>query len=143
MSIFVDGRKTALRPLGTRESVRIAFTYAALNKVDVWAADIMNAYLQAPTSESHYIICDLEFGLTNVGKKAKIVRALYGGKASGQDFRNNLRSCMQHLNFESCLANPDVLMRPASKADGTAYYEYVLLYTDDCLVVSENAERIL
>ena len=34
-------------------------------------------------------------------------------------------------------------MRPATKQDGTEVYEYVLLYTDDCLVVSENAESIL
>ena len=39
------------------ESVRIAFTYAALNGLPVCAADIQNAYLQAPASEKHYVIC--------------------------------------------------------------------------------------
>ena len=34
----------------SRESIRIAFTYAALNELDVCAADIRNAYLQAPSS---------------------------------------------------------------------------------------------
>ena len=33
-----------------RESVRIAFTYAALNGLNVWAADVQNAFLQAPCS---------------------------------------------------------------------------------------------
>jgi hypothetical protein len=33
----------------SRESVRIAFAYAALNGLDVCAADIRNAYLQAPS----------------------------------------------------------------------------------------------
>jgi hypothetical protein len=51
----------------SRESVRIALTYAALNDLDVWAADIQNAYLQAPSSQKHYIICGPEFGLENVG----------------------------------------------------------------------------
>ena len=64
----------------SRESVRIAFTYAALNNLDVWAADIQNAYLQAPSSQKHYIVCGAEFGLENVGKQALIRRALYGGK---------------------------------------------------------------
>ena len=36
----------------SRESVRIAFTYAALNGLDVFAADVQNSYLQAPTSEN-------------------------------------------------------------------------------------------
>ena len=34
-------------------------------------------------------------------------------------------------------------MRPAIKSDGTSCYEYVLLYTDDTLVISENPEIIL
>ena len=34
-------------------------------------------------------------------------------------------------------------MRPATKANGSPYYEYILLYTDDAIVISENAEDIL
>ena len=50
---------------------------------------------------------------------------------------------MHFLHFKSCPADPDVWMRPAMKSDGTTYYEYVLLYIDDCLAISENAEKIL
>jgi hypothetical protein len=145
----LDGHKTA-DPIGStyagvvsRESVRIAFTYAALNGIDVFAADIRNAYLQAPSSQKDYIICGPEFGIENVGKIGLIHRALYGGKSAGKDFRNHLRSCMRHLDFFSCPADPDVWMRPAKRSDGTEYYEYILLYTDDALVLSENAERVL
>ena len=127
----------------SRESVRIAFTYAALNDLDVCMADIRNAYLQSPTSQKHYIICGPEFGMENVGKVAIMHRAVYGGKTSGRDFRNHLRSCMEFINFTSCPADPDVWMRPAIKSDGTKCYDYVLLYVDDALVVSENAESIL
>lgn len=127
----------------SRESVRIALTYAALNGLDVWAADIQNAYLQAPSSEKHYVICGPEFGLENVGKVALIKRALYGGKVAGRDFWLHLRSCMEHLGFKSSLADPDVWYRPATKEDGSEHYEYVLLYVDDCLVISNNAENIL
>ena len=50
---------------------------------------------------------------------------------------------MQFLNFTSCPADPDLWMRPAIKSDGSKCYNYVLLYVDDALVVSENAESIL
>ena len=109
-----DGHRTPDPVISTyagvvsRESVRIALTYAALNDIDVNAADIRNAYLQAPASEKHYIICGREFGIENMGKRAIIIRALYGGKTSGRDFRNSLRSCMEHIGFKSCLADPDV-----------------------------------
>jgi hypothetical protein len=74
--------------------VRIAFTYAALNVLDVFAADIRNAYLQAPSSQKDYIICDPGFGIENIGKIALIYRALYGGKSAGKDFQNHLCFCM-------------------------------------------------
>ena len=114
-----------------------------MNGLDICAADIRNAYLQAPSSQKDYIVCGPEFGLENVGKVALIHRALYGGKSAGRDFRNHLRSCMHFLRFKSCPADPDVWMRPSIKSDGTKVYDYVLLYTDDTLVVSENAESIL
>ena len=120
----LDGHKTP-KPTGStyagvvsRESIRIVFTYAALNGLDVCAADIRNAYLQAPSSQKDYVICGPEFGLENVGKVALIHRALYGGKSAGKDFRNHLRSCMRHLDFVSCPADPDVWMRPAKRSDG-------------------------
>ena len=99
--------------------------------------------MQAPTSEKHYITCGEEFGLENKGKRAVIIRALYGGKAAGRDFWHHLRDCMKHLGFKSKGSDPDVWMRPAIKKDGSLVYDYVLLYTDDCLVISENAESIL
>ena len=127
----------------SRESVRIALIYAALNDIDVRMGDIRNAYLQAPTSEKHYIICGPEFGIENQGKRAIITRALYGGKVSGRDYRNSLRACMKHLGFMSCLADPDVWMRKSTRGEGTKYWEYVLLYTDDALCISCNAEHVL
>jgi hypothetical protein len=50
---------------------------------------------------------------------------------------------MRHLDFTSCLADPDVWMRPAQKADGSEYWEYVLIYTDDVLVISTQGEKSL
>jgi hypothetical protein len=146
----LDGHKTP-DPIGSTyagvvstESVRIAFSYANLNGINVFAANIRNAYLQAPSSQKDYIVCGPEFGIENVGKVALIYRALYGGKSAGKDFRNHLRSCMRHLNFISCPADPDVWMRPAKHSDGSDYCEHILLYTDDCfLVLSEKMEQFL
>ena len=50
---------------------------------------------------------------------------------------------MRYTRFTSCPADPDVWLRPAIKSDGSEYYEYVLLYIDDALAVSENGEYIL
>ena len=94
---ILDGHKTETPEISTyagvvsRESIRIALTYASLNTLQVYAADIQNAYLQAPSSQRHYIECGAEFGKENIGRKTLIKRALYGGKTAGRDFRNHLR----------------------------------------------------
>ena len=41
----------------SHESIIIAFTYAALDGIDVFAEDIRNAYLQAPSSQKDFMIC--------------------------------------------------------------------------------------
>lgn len=127
----------------SRESVRIAFVYAALNDLDILSCDIQNAYLQAPVSEKYWTKCGPEFGPEHEGKKALVVRALYGLKCAGRDFRNHLRECMETLNYESCLADPDVWIRKGVKKDGSEYYEWVLIYTDDCLCVSTEPRAAL
>ena len=78
----LDGHKTP-DPIGStfagvvsHESVRIAFTYAVLNDLQVFMADIRNAYLQAPSSQKYYVVCGPEFGIENIGKVALIHRAL-------------------------------------------------------------------
>lgn len=115
-----------------------------MNGLPVFGADIQNAYLQAPTTEKHYIICGPEFGLENEGKKAIIVRALYGGKSVGADYWcPHVRKAMHEMGFSSCKADPEVWMRPRIKDDGSEYWQYVLLYTDDILCVMEHPEKFL
>ena len=115
-----------------------------MHSVPIMAADVRNAYLQAPTSEKHFIICGPEFGIEDTGNKDLITRSLYGGKCSGRDFWHHLRRCMKFLGFECSRADPDVWMRESVQEDRiTKYYEYVLLYTDNLLVISGLREAVL
>ena len=138
-----DPHRSTFAGVVSRESVRIALTYAALNNLDVVAADIQNAYLQAPSSEKHFVICGDEFGVEHRGKIALIKRALYGGKSSGADFWRHLRTCMEHLDFIPCKADSEVWMRKAMTRDGEPHWEYVLLYVDDVLCISQNGVHII
>jgi hypothetical protein len=54
-----------------------------------------------------------------------------------------MASTLLSLGFKGCLADPDVWLRPACKPDGTKYYEYVLIYVDDILVVSHDPEKVM
>ena len=82
--------------------------YAALNNLNLFGVNIQNTYLQAPSSEKHYFICGEQVSLKNVGIKAIIVRALYGGNSAGADFWRHVRKALKVLHFESCKADPNV-----------------------------------
>jgi hypothetical protein len=46
----------------SRDRVRIGFSYAALNDLDIMSADLQGAYLNAPCKEKVYTRCGPEFG---------------------------------------------------------------------------------
>jgi hypothetical protein len=43
----------------------------------------------------------------------------------------------------SCLADPDMWYRIAKRENQEEFYEYLLVYTDDLLVVATNPKAIL
>ena len=126
----------------SRESVRLAFLIAALNDLEVLAGDVQNAYLNAGTKERIYTKAGKEFG-SNYGKRVIIVRALYGLKSSGAQWRAHMSKTLRDLGFVSSLADPDVWLRAAKKADGSEYYEYALVYTDDLLLLSMQPSLLM
>ena len=86
----------------SRDSIRIAFTLAALNDLDVLPADVQGAYLNAPTKEKAYTIAGLEFGANNVGRLVLFVRALYGLKSSGVRWVDHMAGTLHEAGYESC-----------------------------------------
>ena len=47
-----------------------------------------------------------------------------------------MRDCIEKMEFVSCLADADIWMRRVVSDSGEHYYEYVLLYVDNCLLIS-------
>ena len=91
----------------SRESVRIALTLAALNKLDVLSCDIQNAYLSAKCREKVYTITGPEFG-SEEGSIMIIKMVLYGLKSSGAAFRSKLASVIWEMGYRPTLGDPDV-----------------------------------
>ena len=127
----------------SRETVRIALTMAALNDLEVKASDVQNAFLTAPCEEKIWTTLGSEFG-PDQGKKALLVRALYGLKSAGGSFGRHIADCMRTLGYQSCSADPDLWYKPMVRPDdGFKYYAYILLYVDDCLCIHHDATTAL
>jgi hypothetical protein len=142
---FVGGGHTTDTPYAmtytsvvSRESVRIALTLAALNDLDVKMAGIHNDYLTPPVMEMVWTELGPEF-VDDAGKRALIVRALYGLKSNGAAFRNHLAECMNHLGWSLCCADRDLWMKAETHPyDGVLYRAYILIYVDDILCVHHD-----
>jgi hypothetical protein len=121
----------------SRESVRIAFLHAALNDLDVLTCDVSNAYLNAPCREKLWVKAGPEFG-SDVGSVMLIRKALYGLKSAGKSWRNMLSESLQAMGWDSTRVDPDVYRRASVRKNGNEYYELLLVYVDDILVVSHE-----
>lgn len=136
---FVAGGHTTSPPSGityslvvSRDSVRIAFTIAAMNDLAVMSCDIGNAYLNAPCCEKIWCIAGAEFG-SDKGKVMLITRVLYGLKTPGASWKAMFATTLTDLGFFPSKADPDVWMKPRTKPNGDEYYSMVLVYVDDVL----------
>ena len=126
----------------SHDSVQIALTLAALNDLQVMSCDIQNAYLMADCREKIWTYAGSEFG-SEQGSIMFMRKALYRLKSSGAACRAHLAETLHGIGFRPTRADPDVWRRPAKKADGKEYYEYILCYVDDLLAIGEDMTKVL
>jgi hypothetical protein len=99
-----------------------------LNKIELCATDICNAYLEAYTSEKVYIIAGPEFG----GFEGHVLirsKELYGMRSSGASWHKRIAGCMREHDFFSCKSEPDIWMPKQVN-----HYEYFAVYVDDLAI---------
>ena len=65
--------------------------------------------------------------------------ALYGLKSSGAAFMALLAERLDKMGLKSGIVDPYVWIRPAIKADGENYYEFIFVYIDDLFAISQYA----
>ena len=87
----------------SRETVRIGLMVAALNDLEVKSANILNAYVQQPVTETVWTMLSPEFS-KDAGRTAVIIRALYGLKLVVQ----HLAKCMESLGYKSHKADQEL-----------------------------------
>ena len=80
----------------TRETVCIAFTMAALDDINVTAADVLNSYVMTLNRENIRSALGQEIG-DNACKSAIIIRVLYEPTSAGVPFKAYLAQFMHEL----------------------------------------------
>ena len=127
----------------SRETVRIAFLYAALNDLSVLSCDIANAYLNAPCAEKLWTLAGPEFG-EDAGAVMILKKAVYGLQSAGNSWRSTLHSTLEALELVPSRGDPNLYMRRVQDDPIQGdYYEFVLVYVDDLLCISGDPKSFM
>jgi hypothetical protein len=73
----------------------------------------------------------------------KIVRALYGLKSSGASWCTSILKqsmIIDNLGFQPTIADPDAYQRWTVHPKGFEYWELLLVYVDDILIISHDPQ---
>ena len=117
-------------------SLRMVIFLSQLNDLEIWGADVGNAYPEAYTDEKLCIIAEPEFKELQ-GHLLIMIKALYGTRSGGARWHDRLFDILQELKFKPSKADPDVWMRPEP---GRTCYEYIAVYVDDLAIAAKDPQ---
>ena len=117
-------------------SLRMVVFLSQLNDLEIWGADVGNAYLEAYTDEKLCIIAGPEFKELQ-DHLLIMIKALYGTCSGGARWHDRLFDILQELKFKPSKADPDAWMRP--EPQGTCY-EYIAVYVDDLAIAAKDPQ---
>ena len=115
-------------------NLRLAMFLAELNGLELWGADVGNAYLQALTREKLYIVGGPEFEALQ-GHVLVMYKALYGTRSGGACWHDKFFDILHDMGFKPSRADPDIWMK--SSKDGS-HYEYIAVYVDDLAICMKD-----
>ena len=136
--LVADGHLTP-DPVESMRHLRLVFFLGKLNHLDLWGADIGNAYLEAVTEEKLYIVAGPEFEDLE-GYILTFSKALYGLKSSGKRWAEALCDIQKDMDFIPLQADPWICLRKNSKLN---LYEYIAVYVDDLCIAAQNLNELI
>ena len=119
--------------------LRLVIFLGELNNLELWGADIGNAYLEAHTQEKLFIIGGAEFEELQ-GFILIFNKALYGLKSSGKRWAEKFYDIIKDMGFTPSKADPCIWMRENKTLK---CYEYLAIYVDDLCIAAQDPGQII
>ena len=115
-------------------NLRLAMFLAELINLELWGADVGNAYLQALTREKLNIVGGPEFEELQ-GHVLVMYKALYGTRSGGVCWHDKFFDILHHMGFKPSKADPDIWMKSSKDA---SHCEYIAVYVDDLSICMKD-----
>ena len=120
-------------------NLRLVIFLGKLNNLDIWGANIGNAYLDAFTDKRLYIADGPEFQELE-GYILIFLKALYGLESSGKRWAEVIHSILKDIKFTPSNADQCIWLR---KAPNLKCYEYIAVYVDYLCLAAESPSAII
>ena len=125
-----EPKETVYSGVVSLRTLRLAMLLAELNNLQLWGADVGNAYLKALTKETLYIVGGPEFEELQ-GHVLVMHKALCCTRSREACWHDKLFDILHQVGFKPSKANPDIWMK-SSKDDN--HYEYFAVYVDELAI---------
>ena len=119
--------------------LRLVIILGELNNLELWRADIGNAYLEAYTHEKLFIVAGAEFEELE-GFILVFNTALYGLKSSGKRCAERFHDIIKDMGLMPFKEDSGVGMR---KNKDLKCYEYIATYVDDLCIAAQDPDQII
>ena len=123
-------------PVVSLRSLRMVAFLFQLNDLEIWGADVGNAYLEAYTDPNLCITVGPEFKELQVHLLI-MIKTLHGTRSGGARWHDRLSDILQELKSKPSKTDPDVWMRPEP---GGTCYEYIAVYVDDLAIAAKDPQ---
>ena len=120
-------------------NLRLVIFLGKLNHLDIWGADIGNAYLEEFTDGKLYIAACPEFQELE-GYILIFLKALYGLKSSGKRWAEVIHGILMDTKVLPSKADPCIWLM---KAPNLRCYEYITVNVDDLCIAAESPSAII
>ena len=120
-------------------NLKLVIFLGELNNLDLWGADIGNAYLEAPTEERLYIVAGPEFEDWE-GYILTFSKALYGLKSSGKIWAETLHDILKDMDFIPSRADQFIWLKKNVKLN---LNEYIAVSVDDLCIAAQDPKEII
>ena len=120
-------------------NLRLVIFLGKLNNLDIWGADIVNAYLEAFTDENLNIVAGTEFEELG-GYNLIFLNTLYGLNSSSRRWTEVIHGVLKAMKFTPSKVHPCIWLR---KAPNLKYHEYIAVYVDDLCIAAESPSAFI
>ena len=125
--------------VGSLRNLRLVVFLGKLNNLELWGADIGNAYLEALTEQKLYVVAGPEFEDWE-GYILTFSKALYGLKSSGKRWAETLHDILKirilsHQELINC-----IWLKKNLKLN---LYKYIAVYADDLCIAAQDPKELI